>query len=169
VLFDDDLPVHYGFFYLSSSPETPEDLVECRLGQVNGLCGAAVEHTLSMVTGLHTGEVPLCVEWHEASPTLGEGWEDVVEVSVEFPASEVPLSSFEDGFRLQLPGTGWHRVRYCGKQMDAGHEVDTPDEGQAAPDAYLVQLWPAPPEPDRVVHQASQIAAYWHRLARNDP
>jgi hypothetical protein len=167
-LYDDDVFVHYGFFDLSSSPYTTEDLMECRRGQVNGLCGAAVKHTLSMVTGLHTGEVPLRIEWHEARPAIGEGWEDVVEVSVEFLSSEVLLSSFEDDFELQLPASGWHRVRYCGKQMDAGHNIDTPDEGQPAPDAYLVQLWPAPPASDQVIAQGSQIAAYWHSLARGD-
>jgi hypothetical protein len=97
---------------------------------------------------------------------VDQGWEDVVEASIEFAMKDALLSSFEESIPVQLPTTGWHRARYCGRGMDAGHELDTSDEGEAAPDRYLVQLWPAPPEPDRVIAQGSETAAYWHQVAR---
>ncbi|MGP3977140.1 hypothetical protein ACTWQF_24625 [Streptomyces sp. 8N114] len=36
-------------------------------------------------------------------------------------------------------------------------------------DEYLLQFWPTPPEPDRVVKQTSDSAAYWHRFASELP
>ena len=36
-------------------------------------------------------------------------------------------------------------------------------------DRYLLQFWPAPPAPDRVVRQTSFRAAYWHREHRHVP
>jgi len=50
--------------------------------------------------------------------------------------------------------------------MDEGRQMDMPDLGESTPDRYLVQLWPAPPEPDRVLATGSKTAAYWHRVAR---
>ena len=52
--------------------------------------------------------------------------------------------------------------------MDAGKDLDTPDEGELAPDRYLLQLWPAPAAPDEVVKESSAIAGYWHRVARRE-
>ena len=42
-------------------------------------------------------------------------------------------------------------------------------EGEAAPDRYLLQLWPSPRRADIVVRQTSEAAAYWHSEARNLP
>ena len=36
-------------------------------------------------------------------------------------------------------------------------------------DRYLLQLWQAPPAPDVVFRQTSEIAAYWHGVARETP
>ena len=48
-----------------------------------GLAGARVPHQLSLVTGLHTGDVPLTVSWDEHEPPLDDAWTDAVEVSWE--------------------------------------------------------------------------------------
>ena len=52
--------------------------------------------------------------------------------------------------------------------MDAGRDLDTTDEGEEAPDRYLLQLWPAPQAPDAVVRQTGETAAYWHAVARGE-
>jgi len=165
VLFDDLVPVHYGYIYLSAGSEIGEDLNDARIGQANGLCGAQIPHQVSLVTGLHTGEVPLVVEWHPHEPPIDGAWEDVVEVSAEFTETDALLSSFEDGFGLELPVTGWHRVRYCASGMDEGRELDTPDEDETAPDKYLLQMWPAPARADEVKVLGSRYAEYWHGVA----
>ena len=36
-------------------------------------------------------------------------------------------------------------------------------------DRYLLQFWPAPAAPDRIIRQTSASAAYWHDFARTQP
>ena len=68
VLFEADVPVHYGFINVLGADEDRADLMDARAGQVNGLLGAAVPGQLSLVTGLHTGRVPLVIAWHDTKP-----------------------------------------------------------------------------------------------------
>ena len=170
VLFDGEVHVHYGF--LAFEPEgslTAGYLLEARGGQANGLCGAAVPGCLSMVTGLHTGDVPVRVEAHDEAPVLGADWQDVVEASFEVLDGDYAVTAFEDVHPVVKPPPGRYRARWSAVGMDAGREMDTRGEGQSAPDRYLLQLWPAPWQPDAVVRQASATAAYWHEAAAETP
>jgi hypothetical protein len=45
--------------------------------------------------------------------------------------------------------------------LEAGRQIDT----APWPGSVLLQLWPAPPAPDRIVCQTSAHAAYWHDVA----
>lgn len=62
-----------------------------------------------------------------------------------------------------------YRVRYCAQGMDQANREDTRLGDEPLLDRYLLQFWPAPPEPDRVVRQTTEIAAYWHDFARAQP
>jgi hypothetical protein len=42
-------------------------------------------------------------------------------------------------------------------------------DDEPALDRYLLQLWPAPHRAEVLVRQTSEIAAYWHSAAREDP
>ncbi len=163
-VFGGDVPVHYGFIFLSSDGDVGAELIEARLGQSNGLCGAMVAGQLSVVTGLHTGSVRLVVEWSADEPPHDGGWEDVVEVSFEVTQHDMVLSGFEDFFPLRMPATGMHRARFCAAGMDAGREIDTVVDG-LGPDHYLLQLWPAGSAPDVIVREGSDIGRYWHAVA----
>lgn len=166
-LFADQLRVHYGFIYLQTdSPDPFVDVTDARRGQTNGLMGAAVAHRLHLVTGLHTGTVELTVTWSADEPPLDGEWEDVVDASLDVDSTDATLASFDTSFPLTLPATGPHRVRYSATGFDAGHAIDHADPG---PDRYLLQLWPAPAEPDRIVRQTAANAAYWHRTAQETP
>ncbi len=169
VLFAGLVFVHYGFLYLGSDDDVGATLIEERAGQTNGLIGAQQPGRVSMITGLHTGEVSLTVEWLPTQPVVGDDWDDVVEVPFVIEQTELTLSSFEDSIPVEVPQTGPHRVRYSASAMDAGKELDTPDEGEQTPDRYLLQLWPAPFAPDAIVRETAAIAAYWHRVARGEP
>ena len=46
--------------------------------------------------------------------------------------------------------------------MEQGHRLDVAGEDEVV-DAYLLQFWPAPAGPGRIVRQTTEIAAYWHR------
>lgn len=172
-LLSSDVWVHYGQIYVRSGQadlrvRDPE-LDECFGGQQNGLCGGAVPGCLFLITGLHTGTVGFVVELHDQPPALDDSWEEVVEVSFR-PAGEASLVGWAGEWErpLELIETDY-RVRYCGRGMDVGHAADTRMDDEPELDHYLLQLWPGPPGPDRVVKQTSATAAYWHRFARNQP
>jgi hypothetical protein len=165
--------VHYGQIYLRSGhadPGVPDpELHQYFAGQQNGLCGGAVPRCLFLITGLHTGTVGLVVELHDQPPALDESWEEIVEVSFR-SAGEASLVGWSGEWEwpLDLIETDY-RVRYCATGMDAGHAADTRADDEPQLDHYLLQFWPDPPGPDRVVKQTSRIAAYWHGFARDQP
>lgn len=166
-----EVHVHYSQLYVESDPDSHgPDSAEAFAGQSSGLCGAAIPGTLCLTTGLHTGDVGFTVEVHDVAPPLDPTWEDVAEVSFR-PVSDstsLVLWGGEGSWDLGLEQTDY-RIRYCAQGMDAAHEVDTRLDGEPQLDRYLLQFWPAPPAPDRVVRQTSGMAAYWHDYARTVP
>ncbi|PSL57186.1 hypothetical protein B0I31_102164 [Saccharothrix carnea] len=161
--------VHYGQIYVESGDDS-YGMGECFGGQVNGLCGGAVPGTLFLVTGLHTGDIAFTVELHDRPPPVGDEWEEVVEVSFR-PAGPVALVGWagEESWPLGDLAEVDYRVRYCAVGMDEGHQMDDREDDEPTTERYLLQFWPAPPEPDRVVRQTSEHAAYSHRYAREQP
>ncbi|MFG2190371.1 hypothetical protein ACGFNT_35305 [Nocardia iowensis] len=144
---------------------------EAFVGQNSGLCGAAVPGELFLRTGLHTGNVGFTVEVRGQAPSLDPAWEDVVEVSF-YPLSEQSFLvqwAGEDSWELDLKEGLDYRVRYCAQGMDQAREKDVRLDDEPVLDRYLLQLWPAPPEPDRIVRQTSQRAARAHDYARQLP
>ena len=168
---DGEVHVHYGQIYVESDPENHgPGLAEAFAGQTAGLCGAATPGALWLNTGLHTGDVGFTVEVCDQAPPLDPVWEDVVEVSFRPASARSALVQWagEDSWDLDLEETDY-RVRYCARGMDRASEEDTRLGDEPQLDRYLLQFWPAPPEPARVVKETSQIAAYWHRYARTLP
>lgn len=160
VLFDDVVIVAFHSFWIVGDDEARWDTA-AHGGQSNGLCGAAEPGTLSFITGLHTGPVPVRVEAHGAEPPVEPEWQEVVEASFAATGSDVVTALWQGpAYPLALEA-GDHRVRYCAVGFDNEN-----DEVTDPPERYLVQFWPAPPAPDRVVRQTSDSAAYWHREAR---
>jgi hypothetical protein len=173
ILHDDLIPVSYGQFYVIGD-EDDLDLPESFAGQQNGLCGAAIEAGLFLITGTHTGQVRLTVELHDApAPPAAQEWEEVVEVSFR-SGGEVQLAAWGgDGeWPLDLLPDSLYRVRYCALGMDRSREavLSEADYDLPAKDRYLLQFWPAGrEEPDAVLRQTSAAAAYWHDCARKQP
>jgi hypothetical protein len=162
-LFAGSVFVHYGQFYVESAGQHEYDLPQMFAGQVNGLCGAAVPGSLFFITGLHTGDVGLTIELHDAPPAVDDVWEEVVEASFRPTTPRVALVQWagEASWDLDLVDIDY-RVRYCASGMREARERDTLLEDEAMLDRYLVQFWPSAPAPDRVIKQTSEIAAYWH-------
>ncbi|MEJ3658027.1 hypothetical protein WEH80_34190 [Actinomycetes bacterium KLBMP 9759] len=168
VLFDGDVHVHYRFLLLQQEDD-PIDVSACLGGQVNGLCGAAQTGGLGMITGLHTGEVPVRVEAHEQAPPVSDEWEEVVEASLAVGEGPYVLAAFDVGEPVVMPEPGTYRVRWHASGMDAASDLDVRMTGTPAPDRYLLQLWPAPPAADTILRRTSAQAAYWHSVARETP
>ncbi|HEX6682998.1 MAG TPA: hypothetical protein VF062_09400 [Candidatus Limnocylindrales bacterium] len=176
-LFQDPMPVAYGQFYVTGDDDDFLDLTESFAGQSNGLCGAAVQGGLFLITGTHSGHVQLTVELHDGQPPEATGgWEEVVEVPFLPASTMIHLQAWggEGWWDLHLesnPGNGF-RVRYCASGMDRGREQVGADLDELAQDEYLLQLWPIGdqvPRPDAVLRQASSHAAYWHGYAHSLP
>ncbi|AXK31687.1 hypothetical protein DVA86_02510 [Streptomyces armeniacus] len=172
-LFHGEFRVAYGQLYVDSRADPDEGpeagLDECFMGQRAGLCGAAVPGHLFLLTGMHTGAVPLTVELHETEPPLDtDGWEDIVETPFRTASDGTELIEWDGGGQvLDLP-PGAYRVRYHCRGMDEARD-GVRSEGEQVLDAYLLRFWPGPPERDRVVKETSRSAAYWHRFARQLP
>ncbi|MCX4744073.1 hypothetical protein OG455_00850 [Kitasatospora sp. NBC_01287] len=171
VLVGGEVHVHYSQLYVESDAEKFTPLLEeAFAGQAAGLCGGAQAGALFLSTGLHTGNVGFTVELHELRPPVDDGWEEVVEVPFT-PASERTVLmqwAGEACWELDLVETDY-RARYCARGMDRARAADTRGEGEPQLDQYLLQLWPSPPAPARVLKQTSEIAAYWHNYARELP
>jgi hypothetical protein len=161
--------VAYGQIYVESS-DFYADLGECFGGQQNGLCGAAIPGKLFLITGLHTGKVGFSVDLYDEAPPIDDSWEEIVEASFKLEGDEVALVGWggEGRWPLELQPIDY-RVRYCGWGMDAGHQAGPPMDDEPPVDRYLLQFWPARPEPDQVVKQTSAQSAYWHDYARRQP
>ncbi|WP_030380455.1 MULTISPECIES: hypothetical protein [unclassified Streptomyces] len=166
-----EVHVAYWQLYVESDPDIATwHLDGAFAGQTAGLCGAAVPGALFLETGLHSGHVGFTVEIHDEPPTLDPTWEDVVEVSFHPASARTYLVEWagRDSWALDLPETD-HRVRYCARGMDAARDTDTRLDEEPQVDSYLLQFWPAPPAPDRVLRQTSRSAARSHDSARRLP
>ncbi|MEV1294958.1 hypothetical protein [Pseudonocardia sp. NPDC049635] len=168
-VFSGELHVSHGQFYLGTGTTAVDGgtMRDCFAGQRNGLCGAAEPGRLFLITGLHTGRVPVTVEHHDIAPPV-PGFPDVVEVSFTVARGPVELSSTDDRADLAL-APDFYRLRYSAAGMDEARAMDCRVGDDPAPDRYLLQLWPAPIEPDRVVRSTSEIAGYWHSYAAGLP
>jgi hypothetical protein len=133
-------------------------------GQVNGLVGAAHPGKAYVHFARRSGGSPVRIVLTDVAPGCPEEtWEDVVEVSIDVPAgTEIRWTSWagETGGELDGIAPGSHRLRVSARGRDAGRRGEFADEPV---DAYLPQLWPAPPQPDAIVRVGSQDAEYWHR------
>ncbi|MFF3122165.1 hypothetical protein ACFVRD_07265 [Streptomyces sp. NPDC057908] len=170
-LVNGEVHVHYGQIYVESDPEVCGlDLDEAFGGQKAGLCGAAVAGALWLTTGLHTGSVGFTIELHEERPTLDTSWEEIVEVPFRPLSTNSALVEWagEGAWDLDLEEIDY-RVRYCANGMQEGRDADTRLEEEPQLDRYLLQFWPSPPQPARVVKQTAEIAAYRHEHARTLP
>ncbi|MFE3144597.1 hypothetical protein [Streptomyces scopuliridis] len=122
---------------------------------------------LLLLTGLHVGGVGFAAELHDSRPALDETWEEIVEVPFRPVSEETQLRQWngKNWWELGLEMRDY-RVRHSATGMDAGRSksVREADEPQTA-DRYLLQFWPAPPEPARLLKQTSSTAASWHDFA----
>jgi hypothetical protein len=171
ILFRGEVRIGYSQAYVQAGDEPADtsDLAACFAGQRNGLCGAGKPGLLWLITGLHTGSAPFVAEAYDGPPAVPD-WEEVVEVSFPVPRSPVVLLGWAgESFDPLDLAPDVYRVRYCATGMDAGKAADVRTAEEPEADRYLLQFWPAPAEPDRVLRQSSERARHSHDYARSTP
>ena len=126
IVFDQEIHVYYGQFYVESRTDGLFELTESLGGQANGLCGAAVPGLLYLITGLHTGHTRVTIELLDATAPICDEWEDVVEASFLPVTAKVALVewAFQASWPLTLAPIDY-RVRYSTTGMDRARERNT--------------------------------------------
>lgn len=164
-LFAGNVEVQYGQAYIELDGKFDGAMDACFRGQSNGLRGAQIPAILFLMTGLHTGVVGITINLFDTDPGIDESWEEIVEVSFQAPAGEITLVEWaaDSGVGMAVP-VGFHRARYQGRAMQSASELGT-NVDDTPVDSCRLDLWPAPPAPDRIVKQTSTVAAYWHDWA----
>lgn len=167
VLVSDEVHVDSGQVFVKSGGDDC-DLYDAFAGQEGvGLCGAAMGGMLFLLTGLRFGGVRFTVELHDNRPALDETWEEIVEVPFRPVSEETRLRqwNWKNSWELELEKQDY-RVRYSAVGMDAGRRKDVREDDEPhTDDRYLLQFWPAAPEPARLLKQTSRAAASWHSFA----
>lgn len=164
-LLDQLIQTDYGQFDLTWDDDAGFDGDFDRVfdGQVNGLVGAADDGGVYVNLARRSGGSPVKITLLDGEPVDDPSYQDVVEVSVQIPpGSRVGWMSWagESGGTLADVAPGAYRLRVSARDRDAGRDGEFAD---GPVDAYLLQLWPAPIEPDAIVRVVSEDARYWHR------
>jgi len=168
ILLDQVIETDYGQFDLAwdGGIGFDGDFDRVFAGQVNGLVGAA--HPGGVYLNLaHRGGAPMRIVLCDSPPDDEPSYQDVVEVSVEIPpAADVRWMSWagENEGVLSDLAAGAYRLRVSARDRDSGWD---PNSVEAAVNAYLLQFWPAPVEPDAIIRVGGKEAEYWHREVGN--
>lgn len=138
-------------------------------GQINGLVGAANPYGVHVNLARRSGGSPVRVVLLDAAPESDdEQWEDVVEVSIAIPeGDEMVWSTWagENTGPIDIP-PGSYRLRVSAKGRDEGHLGEF---AEGTVDEYLLQLWPAPWQPDAILRIGSESAKYWPQEVGSRP
>lgn len=165
VLLDQVIQTDYGQFDLVWGEDGffDGDFDRSYEGQINGLVGAANPQGVHVNLARRSGGSPVRIVLLDAPPGSDDGqWEDVVEVSLTLPEGhEMVWSTWagENTGPIGIP-PGSYRLRVSAKGRDEGHEGEF---AEGTVDDYLLQLWPAPWQPDAILRIGSESAKYWHQ------
>jgi hypothetical protein len=166
-IVSDEVHVDYGQIFVESG-EDDCDLHDAFAGQEGvGLCGGGQAGMLLLLTGLRIGGGDFTAELHDSRPEPDETWEEIVEVPFRPVSEETVLRQWngKNRWELELEERDY-RVRYSAIGMDAGRSKDVrEDDEPPTGDRYLLQIWPAAPEPARLLKQTGRTAANWHAFA----
>ncbi|ABS03842.1 hypothetical protein [Kineococcus radiotolerans] len=164
LVYEGRMAVSYFQAYLSAG-DVPDDYEAAFAGQVNGLAGGQLLGHLTLLVGVHTGDVGLRVLLCDEPPPVGPEWEDLVETTFtpQWPEAVLAgcLSDAVCDLYLDQPS---YRARFSAQGIDAGRDADVVMADEPLVDHYELVLWPAPPAPDAIVRVGSETARYRHRM-----
>lgn len=155
----------YGQMELRWSPDgcLMDDLESLFAGQANGLVGAAHPGGVYFHLARYGCGSLLRMEHHASAPLLEAAAQDVVEVSTTLPDHGEPRWEAWGGMgygELAL-APGSYRLRVSAQGRDEGEQGEF--TGYLV-DSYLLQFWPAEPQPDAILRTTSDNARRWHEV-----
>lgn len=137
-------------------------------GQVNGLAGASDPDGVYINLARRSGGSPVRIVLIGAPPAGNDAtWEDIVEVSFVLPEGhEMRWKSWagENGGILGGLPPGSYRMQVSARGRDQGQAGELSEDPV---DAYLLKMWPAPPQSDAIVRTGSEDGRYWHAEVGN--
>jgi len=165
VLIDQTIYTDYGQLDLvwSEAGGFDGDFDRFFAGQVNGLVGASDPGGVFVNLARRSGGSSVRIILLDEPPVDDDAsWEDVVEVSFILPPGHaMEWLSWAGESRGPLNGVppGSYRLRVSARGRDQGHAGEF-SEGLV--DFYLLELWPAQPQPDAILRTGSVDGRYWH-------
>jgi hypothetical protein len=108
------------------------------------------------------GQLPVRVDVVDQRPPVEPGWEAAVEFSARTgPGVRVTGWGGEGGFSVPVEAPADLRIRYVVEDGQAGSEQFDTQWDEPPREHYLLQLWPAPPEPPQLLVASSPWSQYW--------
>ncbi|SNX88534.1 hypothetical protein SAMN06272735_8987 [Streptomyces sp. TLI_55] len=126
----------------------------------NGLV-RVTDGAITVMTGIHTGDVDVTVTLHHTEPAPDRGgWQEIVEISADSASGELMVRGIMDDLDEELPalsfnGPGSYRLRIHARGRDTAID-QAPDE---VTEWYLIQAWPAPAHEVTVIRQTDTYGA----------
>lgn len=128
-----------------------------------GLASTTEEDYATLLVPRQHGQLPFRLEVHARPPVVDPAWDAVVELSLR-GGGPVRMTGWAGEGVVQGPVLADVdlRARYAVRDGQAGSEQFHQGRGDEPPaEAYVVQLWPSPPAPARVVRAISPWSQYW--------
>ncbi|MGW3989250.1 hypothetical protein [Streptomyces sp. NPDC004830] len=126
----------------------------------NGLV-RATDGVITVLTGIHTGDVDITVALHRTEPAHDSAaWQEIVEISARSASGELMVRGIMDNLDEDLPtlsfqGPGDYRLRIHARGRDTAVDL-APDK---VTEWYLIQAWPAPTQEMRVLRHSDTYGA----------
>ncbi|MER7780357.1 hypothetical protein ABTZ21_36075 [Streptomyces sp. NPDC096191] len=135
--------VNEGIFGVLDHGEIPVETANFSNGLVAPMAAGAL-----IMTGINTGYVNVEASVVDRCPDVDtDGWEEVMEISVNAPSGDLKVESLERGPDtnaqqfLNPMGSAWYRLRVHTR----GREVMRDKVSLEPIEDYLLIVWPAPP------------------------
>lgn len=129
-----------------------------------GLASALDDEYAILTVARQYGDVPVRIEVHDGPPPDDPAWDAAVELSLR-SGDEVRVTGWAGAGLLAapVPRGVTLRARYAVRDGQAGSEQFRAGDGwqAAAAERYVLQLWPAPAAPARLVTASSPWSQYW--------
>lgn len=156
VLYDGTWTVREGVWFLTDGKAFPA------YGRADRLIDASVPGALWLHPPALYGKFRIRVLARPTRPRLPSWCQDVVEVSLHSRGAGLTMGGFQELSHVMPLAAGSYRVRYCVAGQDAAARESTRKAPASGYRLYssrqLLQLWPAPPAPSKLVKVTSRFA-----------